>query len=96
MWRLARRIKGACACMAWCWPCGYGLGRPHRGRGEMVSRIADALVALGGVVFELVVAVVVLVSPRTSEQMARVENIIVIQGKKAAEAFAAMLAPAQT
>lgn len=35
-------------------------------------------------------------TPRTSEQMARVENIIVIQGKKAAEAFASMLAPAQT
>jgi len=30
-------------------------------------------------------------TPRTSEQMARVENIIVIQGKRAAETFAALL-----
>lgn len=30
-------------------------------------------------------------APRIAEQMARVENVIVIQGRKAATAFAAML-----
>ena len=30
-------------------------------------------------------------TPRTSEQMSRVENVIVVQGKRAAETFAAML-----
>ena len=31
-------------------------------------------------------------TPRVAEQMARVENVIVIQGKQAAEMFAAMVA----